>query len=170
MRQKSDPTRRGRDTPSFFHTPQLAIEMSNSRRFGDIICPNRQRGHEFPSEAKAVMIHMLHTGKSARYVADQFYTDHKAVLNIAKKFTTSTTLENRPRSGRPPKLSRAERRYILRLIRQDRLISWDALVGSMGGIVSRRTVQRAVSFYYRRKWKALERPKLDKDKAKVRLQ
>ncbi|KAH7114027.1 hypothetical protein EDB81DRAFT_589991, partial [Dactylonectria macrodidyma] len=113
--------------------------MSNPRRFGDIICPNRQRNHEFSKEAKAVMIHMLFQGKSARYVADQFYTDHKAVLNIAKKFSTSTTLENRTRNGRPHKLSRVERRYILRLIRQDRLISWDALVGSMGGRVSRRT-------------------------------
>ncbi|KAJ2897773.1 transposase [Zalerion maritima] len=143
--------------------------MSNERRFGDIISPNRQKGYEFSPEAKGAMLVLLHTGMSARAVGAEFRTDHKVVMKIKKRFDETGTIQYQPRSGRPHKLTRAERRYIMRMIRKDRLITWDALVDSLDARVSKRTIRRTVALYYKRKWKALERPKLDADMTRVRL-
>ncbi|GKU10124.1 transposase [Fusarium langsethiae] len=39
----------------------------------------------------------------------------------------------------------------------------------MDNSISVRTIKRAISFHYRRKWKSMDRPKLDKEKARIRL-
>jgi hypothetical protein len=54
------------------------------------------------------------------------------------------------------------------MIYKNRLISWNSLMGGIDSRVSESTVRRVVKQHFRRKWKALERPKLDADKAKVR--
>lgn len=143
--------------------------MSERVLLGDIICPKRKKHEEFTPEARAAIFALLHTGMSQRAVAREFSTDHRAVDRIAKRYLNTRTFDDKRRKGRPSKLNRVDRRYILRKIRQDRFITWEALAQEMDGAVSVRTLQRAVSFHYKRKWKSMERPKLDKEKARIRL-
>jgi transposase len=74
-----------------------------------------------------------------------------------------------PRSGRPKKLSPTEVRYIVRMIKKDRSVSWNALVDKAGGHVSYKTIKRAVRAIFSRKWKSLKRPKIAKEAAARRL-
>lgn len=143
--------------------------MSENRSFGDIISGNRQKNHEFSPEAKAAMLAMLEAGLSQRAVARRFKTSHGAVAEVLKRFRETGTVKNKPRSGRPSVLNRAQKRYILRMIRRDRSISWDALVSEFDGEVSQSTIRRVIKYHYKRKWKAMERPKLDANKARERL-
>ena len=115
------------------------------------------------------MLAMLAAGKSARAVAREFSTTHSTVLAIKKRWDTDQTEEKKPRSGRPKKLSRTEVRYIIRMIKKDRSVSWNALVDKAGGHVSYKTIKRAVRSVFSRKWKALERPKITKEAAARRL-
>ncbi|KEY72661.1 hypothetical protein S7711_11364 [Stachybotrys chartarum IBT 7711] len=55
------------------------------------------------------------------------------------------------------------------MAKKDRQISYDALCNVTSQNVSRRTIQRIVRKYYGRKWKALKRPKLIKESARIRL-
>lgn len=143
--------------------------MSENRSFGDIISGNRQKNHEFSPEAKAAMLAMLEAGLSQRAVARQFKTSHGAVAKVLKRFRETGSVKNKPRSGRPSVLNRAQKLYILRMIRRDRSISWDALVSEFDCKVSQSTIRRVVNYHYKRKWKAMERPKLDANKARERL-
>ncbi|KAF7563680.1 hypothetical protein G7046_g460 [Stylonectria norvegica] len=108
-------------------------------------------------------------GMSQRAVARDFKTTHSTVQRILKRFNTSRTVANSPRSGRPSLLTKTEKRYIVRMVLKDRDISWDSLVTGVNGKVSRWTIRRVVRAYFKRKWKAMDRPKLDKERAKNRL-
>lgn len=143
--------------------------MSEKALLCNIICPNRGKNEEFSPEAKAAIFALFHTGMPKRAVARQFKTDHRTVDRIIKRFIKTRTFDGNTRTGRPSKLNRTERRNILRYIRQDRFISWDRLRDLMDNSVSVRTIKRAVSFHYKRKWKSMDRPKLDKEKARIRL-
>ncbi|KID83216.1 transposase [Metarhizium guizhouense ARSEF 977] len=144
--------------------------MPQRRSFGTEISANRQRGYQHSSEAKASMLTMLDAGVSARRVAQEFNTTHSTVLRIKKTWTESRTLAVKPRKGRPLKLSRTARRYIIRMASRDRQISYDALIGATPTQVSRRTIQRVMATHFGRKWKAMDRPKLDAESARQRLQ
>ena len=78
-------------------------------------------------------------------------------------------MENKPRSGRPGKLTSAERKYIVLLAKRDRRVSYSALVSAMDGRVCLRTIQRLMKKYYSRKWRAIQRIPLLKETVQIRL-
>ncbi|KAH7237953.1 hypothetical protein B0J15DRAFT_503223 [Fusarium solani] len=80
--------------------------MPKRRSFGDLISGNRQKGHEFSPEAKGAMLAMLNGGMSLRAVAREFNTTHYAVTKIRDRFLKDGTTQNKPRSGRPQKLTK----------------------------------------------------------------
>lgn len=93
----------------------------------------------------------MEAGWPAWRVARELNTNHPAVGKIKKRFNKIVDLGNLPRSGRPPKLTRAKRWYILWLIRNNRLLLRDEFVYSTDGIVYRDTIKRVIQFYYKRK-------------------
>ena len=56
------------------------------------------------------------------------------------------------------------------LLKKDRRITYDALVGALGGQISRTTIKRIVRTFYGRKWRAMQRIPISKETAKERLQ
>jgi transposase len=139
------------------------------RRFGVEISGNRRRGCQFSPEAKGAMLGQLAAGRSARAVAKEFKTTHTTVLALKKRFEATSTVDYKPRSGRPKVLTKAEERYIIRMIYKDREITWDALTNEVGSGVSSRTIRRIVQRHFRRKWKVMKRPKLTAEHARIRL-
>jgi hypothetical protein len=132
------------------------------RTFDVEISGNRRRGQQFSPEAKGAMLGMLCAGASLRAVAREF--------KLRNRFKDDHTTDYKARKGRPSVLTKAEKRYILRLASKDRSITWSALVGSVDTRVSKSTVRRVVRTHYKRKWKAMDRIELTPENARIRLQ
>ena len=94
--------------------------MSSSVAFGTILSANRQFNHEFNKEQKAVMCAEIYGGKTYRAVARDWGTGPSTVYKIFKRWKAAQSLEKKPRSGRPAKLTKAEIRYITLLIKRNR--------------------------------------------------
>ncbi|KAK7214318.1 hypothetical protein V2G26_003963 [Clonostachys chloroleuca] len=58
------------------------------------------------------MLGQLAAGRSARAVAREFRTTHTTVLALKKRFEETGSVDYKPRSGRPNKLTKTEKRYI----------------------------------------------------------
>ncbi|CAG9952817.1 unnamed protein product [Clonostachys rosea f. rosea IK726] len=140
------------------------------RTFGVEISGNRRRGQQFSPEAKGAMLGMLCAGASLRAVAREFKTTHSTVSKLRNRFKDDHTTDYKARKGRPSVLTKAEKRYIIRLASKDRSITWSALVGSVDTRVSKSTVRRVVRTHYKRKWKAMDRIELTPENARIRLQ
>jgi transposase len=121
-------------------------------------------------EAKGALIGMRCAGMSQRAVAVELGTDPKVVAKVEKTITATGSVENKPRSGHPWVVNKVERRYILRLIRKDRRISWDALVSAVDHRVCAQAIRRVVSFHYKRKWRTMKRPNTSKESTRSRRQ
>jgi transposase len=139
------------------------------RQFGVEISGNRRRGCQFSREAKGAILGQLFAGRSARAVAAEFNTTHSTVLSLKKRFEATNSIEYKPRPGRPSKLTKAEKRYIVRMVYKDREITWGALTNEVNKPVSVDPIRRVVRSHFKRKWKAMKRPKLTADAARVRL-
>jgi transposase len=101
------------------------------RTFDVEISGNRRRGQQFSPEAKGAMLGMLRAGASLRAVAREFKTTHSTVSKLRNRFKDDHTTDYKARKGRPSVLTKAEKRYIIRLASKDRSITWSALVGSV---------------------------------------
>ncbi|CAG9953242.1 unnamed protein product [Clonostachys rosea f. rosea IK726] len=127
------------------------------RQFGVEISGNRRRGCQFSHKAKGAILGQLFAGRSARAVAAEFNTTHSTVLSLKKRFEATNSIEYKPRPGHPSKLTKAEKRYI------------GVLTDEVNKPVSVDTIRRVVHSYFKRKWKAMKRPKLTAEAARVRL-
>jgi transposase len=122
-----------------------------------ILCANRQRNHEFSDIIKALMVQAVESGRSYRDVAAEARCSPQAVSNIVQRWKSQRTLDNKPRSGRPKKLSFQQIRYILVSLKRDRRITYEALTNYLDSQVSRTTIRRPIRRHYGRKWKAMQR-------------
>lgn len=118
--------------------------MPPQRSFGAEICANRQRNHEFSPIQKAAMCAKKDGGASYRAIAKEFTTSPSAVHRIFERWKSHQTLDNKPRSGRPDKLSKAEVRYIILLIKKEQKLIYNALVSVMSGQVHKLTIKRII--------------------------
>lgn len=144
--------------------------MPETREFGTIISGNRQKKQGFSPVQRAAIYAKISEGKSYRVVATEFNTSPSTAHDIFKRWKTNQTFESKPRKGRPKKLTPAEVRYITIIIKTDRRITWNALVGAMNGRISRRTLQRALQREFRRKWKVMKRIPISPETAASRLE
>jgi transposase len=115
------------------------------------------------------MMAMLDTGMSLRRVAREFNTTHTTALRVKQRWLAISTHKNKPRKGRPERLIRVKKRYIMRLAKKDRQITYEVLCDTAPMCISRRTMRRLFRTNYGCKWKVLYRPKTTKETAKLRL-
>lgn len=143
--------------------------MSSDVSFGAILSANRQRNCEFNNEQKAAMCSEIFAGESYQVVAEHWNTTKSTVHRIFKHWKSTQSFNNKPRSGRPLKLTQSEVRYICLLIKRNRKIGYAALIGAIDGKVSKKTIRRAIQQFYKRKWKSMQRIPLSKETAAQRL-
>jgi transposase len=134
------------------------------------MCRKRKRNEEFNEIAKALIIREVETGRSYRAVAADAGTSPSTVYQIVQRWKTQRTLTQKPRSGRPKKLTVRQIRLMLITLKRDRRITYEGLVNYLGGRISRSTLRRAIRLHYGRKWKAMQRIPLSKETARQRLQ
>ena len=143
------------------------------RRFGlqlsaNIRTPSGNR-KELTCEERAAIVAARKAGVSRLELAENFQCDVKTISRTTQRFKTHNTLKSLPRSGRPEKPNRQQKRYILQLVKRQPRIAWKALVGSSPVHVHKCTLRRVLGKHYRRKWRAMKRIQLTKENAALRL-
>ena len=141
----------------------FGLEISGNAR---TIRGNRK---ELRDTERAAIVAARQAGVPRRVLADNFDCSIRTINRTVKHFQIHETLRSLPRSGRPEKLNRRQKRYILRLVKRSPRMSWAALVGQSPVGVSKSTLRRVLGGPYRRKWRARKRITLQKHHARERL-
>lgn len=144
--------------------------MSKKRSFGAEIAANRQKGHELSLMEKGLIVDRLSLGFKNADVARQFRVHPSIISRIWSRYKTTKSIENKPRSGRPMKLTDTEKRHVIITAKRNRKITWKTLSNSVGGKVSKSTLRRTLQQHFRRKWRSKNRIYLSPITAKKRLE
>ena len=91
-------------------------------------------------------------GQSVARAARLFDIKDSTARSIMKKYYETGDAENRPRSGRPPKLTEYDRRHIIRTAKKERRTPFAEIGNQLGLRVGETTIRRvlnAVGFHRR---------------------
>jgi transposase len=143
------------------------------RAFGLEISPNirtpRGNRKELTTEERAAIIAARRAGVPCHELAKNFNCNVSTITCTVQHFKQRKILKFNPQTGRPEKLNRQQKRYMIQLVKRQPRIAWKALVGSSSVQVCKNTFRRVLGTHYRRKWRAKKRIQLTKDHAALRL-
>jgi transposase len=110
------------------HTP-TAKSTTNPSQDPDITSPQSQSGSKSTENVKSrrrltavereLVIGKLETGSKAQEVADELGVSDRSIRNLYKKYRTTGSTQDRPRSGRPGVLSVGQKRLLHREYQKD---------------------------------------------------
>lgn len=108
--------------------------------------------------------------KKKTEIASKYHCSCRAIYNTIQRWNDHETVNSLPRSGAPEKLTRYQKRLVLRIVRKHPRIEYAALKCEAAGVnISHRTLQRFLSKFHITKWLAKKRPKLTPAVARKRL-
>lgn len=144
------------------------------KRLAQRINPTRTKnGHLSPKE-RAMVVHALLCGEKPSVLATRFRVHRNTIHNILKRYRTTHGFDNKPKKGRPYKLTYREKRALYRRLRKNpemphaQLQTW--VESYTGKKVSRRTLRRALHATGLKHWKSLKRMYLNKRAIEQRRQ
>lgn len=140
-----------------------------TRSFGTIISGNRRPAQELSTDQRAGILAALDAGESKAEVADLYHVNRSTVYDTINRFQQQHNADSRARKGGPRLLGAGDERLLIRIIRKDPKITYNALILESGLDVSRRTIQRLFKRYHITKWLAAKRPLLGPNIARKRL-
>lgn len=91
--------------------------------------PARETRKELTPAERASILSARKAGVSRKALAAQFQCSLATITNTCKRVEESGTAETKPRSGRPPKLTAAEIRYMVLMVKRNPRMTWAALLG-----------------------------------------
>jgi transposase len=144
--------------------------MINLDEIGAKLTAGRQSGQELSPFARAAIIGAVAAGANQSAVARAFGISRAAVQLTLERFESSTTVESRPRTGRPEVLTRREKRYIIQLAKRCPHLSTQLLTNTVNTRISRSTIRRVLRHHRMRKWRAQKRIPLTKAVAVARYE
>ena len=109
-----------------------------------------------------VLFHLQYTIALIGYIIGRPWSTVKSFIVRA---TERGSIENLPRPGRPEKLSKYDRRAIMRAVKKDRSLTRQQLRDLCAPHVSLSTIDRYLRQNGFKKWLAKKRPKLTEDHA-----
>lgn len=105
-----------------------------------------RKGRELGMEVKNVILDLIRNGHSRHKVSDMLNIPKSTVIDVARKFFDTGSVENKPRSGRPAKMKERDYRGLERLVKTHRRESLSDITSkyneSKTETVSKRTIQR----------------------------
>ena len=143
--------------------------MSQKNGILSVMCARRGRNQDFSDVARALIVQAVEGGRSYRDVATEAGCSPATIFNIYQCWKTHRTLDKKPKSGHPRKLTVQQIRYVLISLKRDRRITYESLVNYLGGKISRTTIRRVIRYHYGRKWRAMQRIPLSRETARQRL-
>lgn len=144
------------------------------RNFGTELSANIQsirgnRKHLTPVERASIFSARM-AGVTRKVLAAEFGCSLATISKTCKRIQLRRTVETKPRSGRPRKLSPSQARYMVQLVKRNPRMSWAALLGACPRPVVKSTLRKVLGPHYRRKYRSIKRIMLDQAKATNRLQ
>jgi transposase len=106
---------------------------------------------------RAAIVAARMAGVPRRVLADNFDVNVRTISRTVTHFNARNTLKSLPRKGRPQKLSLAQQRYVIQMVKRRPRISWAALTGESGVGVCKNTLRKVLGTFFRRKWRAQKR-------------
>ncbi|KAK2036066.1 hypothetical protein LZ31DRAFT_419184, partial [Colletotrichum somersetense] len=108
------------------------------------ISGGRRRNDELSEMQRVAIASYVLAGRSYREAARTFNCSIGAVQNTINRFSTNHTFKSRPRKGRPEKLSRVEKKAIIRSTRINPPQTYAQLAKEWKHRVCLRTIQKAL--------------------------
>lgn len=118
---------------------------------------------------KGIILVLFHLHYSITFISTISGRPWSTIKNFLNRTAKRGTIENAPRSGRPTKLSKRDRRAILRCVKKNKTWTREEIRQQCCPHVSLDTLDRYLRENGLRKWLAKKRPKLTEARAKERL-
>jgi transposase len=139
------------------------------RSFGTEISGNRRPGAELSDVQRAGILSAVEAEEEKIKIAARYRVTRRVIYNTIDRWNNHHTLKSLPRPGRPEKLTRRQKRLLLRIVRRNPRIDYAALkCQAVGVTVEHRTLQRLFKKHHITKWLAKKRPKLTPAVARLR--
>jgi len=141
------------------------------RAFGTEISANRVAGGEPSEQARDSIVSESEVGASPAELAREFRCTAKCIRDTISRYNKTGSNASRPRSRQPPKLTRREKRTLLRTVRKTPKITYQELVDEayLQKTVSFDTLYRALLEQGLKNFRAKRRPKINRATALLRL-
>jgi transposase len=101
--------------------------MATQRRFGQELNQNARRGPNITVSQREQIIGMLRGGYTTAEVANAYGRTDRAIRDLRKKYTQTGSVQDKPRSGRPPMLSTQQKKILYRKARSKPKIEYSKL-------------------------------------------
>ena len=125
-------------------------------------------------EERQIILDLRKDGKSFRFIAKLVHKPLSTIHYIVKKFNEDNIVANRPRTGRPSKLSERDERFIVRKIKKNPFESSSNIASelneSYGQNVTARTVRNKIRKSGFRSRVARKKPFINKRNQKKRIE
>jgi transposase len=153
--------------------------MATPRRFGQEIDQNVRRGPNLSITQRNQIIGMLNSGATVKEVAKAYGRNDRSIRKLRLKYYQTGTVEDKPRSGRPPILSLHQKKIIYRKVRAAPKIEYSELSqaavlvnpdGTTSKPPSRSTLYRLIKRRGITNFRCKKQPKLNRGHATKRLQ
>jgi transposase len=148
--------------------------MPNQRQILQEVHQNVRRKPNLTITQRNEVVGMSATGLSLKEIAQYFGRTTQGIGKILKKYNTTHTVEDKPRSGRPPILSRHQKKLIYRAARAAPKVEYKQLAevgvlvnldGTTSKPPSRSTLYRVLKGQGVRNFPCKKRPKLTRGHA-----
>jgi transposase len=152
--------------------------MATPRQFGQELDQNVRRRRNISPATRDRCIGMLQGGMTVQEVAVAIQRSERAIRDLRLKYRQTGSVQDKPRSGRPPVLSKQQKKIIYRKVRAAPKIEYSQLAkeaifvnaeGTPSKPPSRSTLYRALKRRGLTNYKAEKRPKFTRAHALLRL-
>lgn len=87
-----------------YHVTLLFIVCLLTNKENVVVIAMGRKGKERGADAKKVIVDLMQSGISRRKISELLKIPKSTVIDICKRFSETGSLENKPISGRPPKI------------------------------------------------------------------
>jgi transposase len=152
--------------------------MPTQRQFGQELNQNARRGPNITVSQREQIIGMLRSGSTIPEVADAYGRTDRAIRDLRKKYNQTGSVQDKPRSGRPPILSTHQKKILYRKARSKPKIEYSELRkdgifvnadGTLSKPPSRTTLYRLLKGRGLTNHRCKKRPKFNRGHAALRL-
>jgi lambda repressor-like predicted transcriptional regulator len=124
---------------------------------------------ELSRDQRAAIWAQFKTGVSAATLANEFGCHRSTIYDTVQRFDEQNNSKSRSRSGRPKRLTEANKRHLVRTVRRDGEIAWKSLIAGCPTRTCKNTIRKALPPSLSRKFRKLKKIILTVEDARQRL-
>lgn len=128
-----------------------------------------QRGFQYDTPTKNRVVGAKLGGASYQQISDQFNIPLPSVKTLIRRFNKRGTVQNAPRSGRPPIITTHLRRQVIRTAKKNRFLTRAEIAKSVTPRLHPRSISRVLAAAGLHRRKARRVPFLTRIQRKIRL-